>query len=515
MIKRKKIIIAVFVVIAVAVVSYLYFGRAKQPNYEFVVASKQEIVQEVSVTGRVESAEAVDLAFEKSGRVAGVYVDVGSKVSVGQLLASLNNAELVAQINAAEANIKAQEARLAELINGTRPEEIQIYEVKVSNAATALAEAQKDLLDKIGDAYTKSDDAVRNKVDQFFANPRSANPTLNFIIPQAQLTTDVEWGRLLMEKMLTGWKPLIDGASVDGDISGLLSVSKNNLNEVKSFLDKVALAVNSLTANVSFSQTVIDGYKADVSTARSNINSAVVSVSTAEEKTKAAVSSLLLAKRELELKKAGTAIEQISAQEAQLAKAKAERDQYKAQFSKSIIFSPIKGVVTKRDLNVSEIVSANIIVFSVMSEGRFEIETNIPEADIAKVKVGDTAQVTLDTYGENVVFEAIVTSVEPAETIIEGVATYKTKLQFIKADDRIKSGMTANVDILAARISDVIVVPQRAVTARNGDVFVQILEGENLREVKVKTGLRGSDGGIEIVEGVSVGDKVVTFTKTQ
>jgi len=48
---------------------------------------------------------------------------------------------------------------------------------------------------------------------------------------------------------------------------------------------------------------------------------------------------------------------------------------------------------------------------------------------------------------------------------------------------------------------------------QNGDKIVRILNSEVPKEVKVKTGLRGSDGNIEIIEGLSEGDKVITFTE--
>ena len=137
----------------------------------------------------------------------------------------------------------------------------------------------------------------------------------------------------------------------------------------------------------------------------------------------------------------------------------------------------------------------------------------MPEADIAKVAVGNGSLVTLDAYGRDVVFEAKVVAVDPAETIVDGVATYKVTFQFVKNDERVKSGMTANIDIKSASRENVIAVPQRAIIRKNGDQFVRIADGESFREVKVETGLRGSDGNIEIISGINEGDKVITFSK--
>jgi HlyD family secretion protein len=151
-----------------------------------------------------------------------------------------------------------------------------------------------------------------------------------------------------------------------------------------------------------------------------------------------------------------------------------------------------------------------------MSDVKFEIEANIPEADIAKIKISNPAKITLDAYGSNVFFEAKVVKIDPAETIIEGVATYKTTLQFSGNDERVKSGMTANIDILTAKAENVIAIPQRAVAQKeNGDKIVKILKDDGVvEERKVTTGLKGSDGNIEITEGIQEGEKIITSQKS-
>jgi len=211
--------------------------------------------------------------------------------------------------------------------------------------------------------------------------------------------------------------------------------------------------------------------------------------------------------------KAGTVTEQITAQEALVEDAEASVRNSRAKIAKTIIRSPIKGIVTKQDAKVGEIVSASAVIVSVISEANFEIEANIPEADIAKIKIGDAAKVTLDAYGSDVVFEAGVMNIEPAETIIEGIATYKTTLQFFEDDTRIKSGLTANIDILAGKKENVITIPLRSVITKNGDSIVRILKDRMIEEVRVETGLRGSYGNVEVIEGVNEGDEVILFIR--
>ena len=153
---------------------------------------------------------------------------------------------------------------------------------------------------------------------------------------------------------------------------------------------------------------------------------------------------------------------------------------------------------------------ANVSIISLISESEFEIEARVPEADIAAVKIGDFAQVTLDAYGNDVVFEARVVAIDPAETIVEGVATYKTTFAFLVKDARVRSGMTANIDVVTDRREGVVVVPRRAVITRGDEAFVRIMNSAGVvGEVKVKIGLVGSDGNAEIIGGIREGDAAV------
>jgi HlyD family secretion protein len=514
--KKKTIIIAAIIIAALAVGAYFIFGRKSVPAYEFFVAQKGGVTQEVSVTGRVKPAQNVNLAFEKSGKVFSVKTDVGDNVSAGQILVTLYNLDIVAQLEQARAGLKDQEAKLEELKKGTRPEEINVYQTKVDNAKTALEEEKKSAVNDIQDAYTKSEDAVRNKTDLFFSNPRSSNPQLIFAGINGQLETDIEWGRFLAEGTLDSWDMSLNNLTASSDLRAYINEGRKNLDQIKNFLDNMALAINSLTPSSSLTQTTIDGYKSNVSTARTNVNTAITNLTSAQEGLTSSESALSLTERDLTLKKAGPTVEQVASQEAQVDGVRASVRNYEAQVAKTILRAPINGIITKQDAKVGEIISANGIIVSLISESHFEIEANVPEADIAKVKTENGAKITLDAYGNDSVFEAKVTKIDPAETIIEGVATYKITLQFLKKDERLKSGMTANIDILTDKRENVVSIPQRAVISKNGDKVARILLDEKngvISEVKIKTGLRGSDGGVEILEGIKEGDKVITFEK--
>src|SRR3989344_5917833 len=148
--KKRKILIIISAIVLIITVALIFSGNGS-PKVEFVEAKRMNLVQEVSITGRVKSAESVDLAFEKIGRISRVYAEIGDLIKAGGNLVSIDSADLQADLAKAEASAKSEEAKLKELIAGTRSEEISIQEVKVLNAKTLLEEARKNLADKIDD----------------------------------------------------------------------------------------------------------------------------------------------------------------------------------------------------------------------------------------------------------------------------------------------------------------------------------------------------------------------------
>ncbi|OGF89345.1 hypothetical protein A3I94_02675 [Candidatus Giovannonibacteria bacterium RIFCSPLOWO2_02_FULL_43_54] len=508
---KKNILIVFSAVIALAIASYFYFGNSEDGTYNaFVVASRKNIVQEVSVTGRVNPASNIELAFEKSGKIKKIYVEVGSRVYAWQTMIELENGDATASLAAAKATLKASEAKLAEMKAGARAEELAISETKVKNAESALDDAKKNLVDKIFDAYTKSDDAIRNKADQLFSNPKSTNPQLNFSVNDFSLENDIKSDRSLAEKTLTDWQISLSALNTEGDLNAYVAEAGNNLEKIKKLLEKISLAVNSLTSGASLSQSTIDGWKTDISTARTNINTAVGNLSAANEKLRSSLSALNLTKDELTLTKAGPTPEAISSQEAAVEKAQADVAAAVSSFEKTILRSPVSGTVSKIDADAGEIVQASVAIAGVISNAMFKIEADIPEADIAKIKTGDEARVSLDAYGSGTFFNAKVVSIEPAERIIDGVATYRTTFQFNKDDEKIRSGMTANIDVTTAKRNNALAVPARAIYAKDGKKFVIVYLDENKNEERqIEAGIHGSDGNVEIISGILEGEKIL------
>lgn len=537
---KKTIVIILILVVVGGIVGFRLLSKNRALPYEFIVAQKGDLIREVSVTGRVKAAESVDLAFEKSGRVSAIYIKVGDKIQTGQSLISLDSADLMAQLAQSSASVESakaqlkqysaalevQQAKLDELKRGTRPEDIKVKEAELKKAQQDLDNYYGGISDILNDAYTKADDAVNKQIDELFSNDSSLNPQLTFSVNDSQAEIDVESQRITAGRELSKLKSEISNLSADhSSLDKSLTDAKNHLTIIRDFLTRVNDAINSAVGLV---QTTITAYRGYINTARTNVNTAISDITVQQDYILAQKITVEKIQNELALKQAGTAAEQITAQEAQVKQAEATVSSQEAQLkyaeangrniqvqiARTILKAPINGLITKQEAKVGEIVSPNVNVVSIISEAKFEIETNIPEADIAKVKLGDPAKVTLDAYGEEVIFEAKVMTIDPAETLVEGVATYKTTFQFIQEDGRPKPGMTANIDILTDRKENVIAIPQRAVIVADGEKMVKIIDDQGLiKEVKVETGLRGSNGNIEILSGINEGDKIIVSIK--
>lgn len=208
--------------------------------------------------------------------------------------------------------------------------------------------------------------------------------------------------------------------------------------------------------------------------------------------------------------------------DAQRAKIKSSQEGIVAvqvQIRDTFMYSPIDGVILKRNVDPYETTVANspTPVFTVGDPNDLVIETNVPESDIAKIKINQTASIIFDAFPADKILDAKVTEIDPASTEIQDVVYYRIKLKLDKLNENLKSGMTANIDIHTAEAKNVLIIPIRAVQTEGKNQFVQILnpDGKTTMKVNVQTGLSGDEGMVEIKSGLKEGQKVVTFTQTR
>ena len=469
---------ALWALVVVALGGYFFFGRNGGMGATLDI-SLGDFREEVRVSGTVIAARDADLGFAANGRIAGVYARVGQHVAAGTILAQTENGDLAAALREAEAD-------LASLQAGTRPEELAV-------ASAAVTSAQAELVDSIQSAYTTSDDAIHNKVDTFFTNART-DPKLTFTTSNANLKATIELGRSSIESVLAKWATLVGNLSRESAASGAAE-SQRYLAQVTTLLADINAAINQGVPDPTVTSATLSSYGTTLATARTNVNTAAAALTSDS----AALDS---AEKNLALKRAGSTPENIAVQEATVAAAE-------ASLAKTRIFAPFGGTVTRMDAKVGEIASPTASLISIQSDGVFQIETFVPEVVIAQVAVGNPATTTLDAYGSSALFPATVVAVDPAETVKDGVPTYKTTLAFLAADPRIRSGMTVNVVIETGVLKDATVIPAGAVGTKDGNSYVSILKGGAAVNRKVTLGPSPALGQVEILFGLSSGDTIL------
>ena len=144
-------------------------SRSKGTAYEFFTVTRGDVAQTVSVTGNTKPVDNLSLSFQQSGRIVGMYADVGQAVRQGQVILELDNRDLKAQLASAEASAASQDARLTALKNGTRPEDIQISQTNVEKARVGLQNDYASTLGTLNDAYIKSENAVQQQIGQILS----------------------------------------------------------------------------------------------------------------------------------------------------------------------------------------------------------------------------------------------------------------------------------------------------------------------------------------------------------
>jgi HlyD family secretion protein len=310
--------------------------------------------------------------------------------------------------------------------------------------------------------------------------------------------------------LLNDWKTSLSGLTSNTDISLELNKTKKNLETLKGFADTVALLINAVASNDVNSATQISAWRTDIAASRNTIISSMATIDTTTDELLSASLAVQLAQDELNLKRAGSTKEQIQLQELQISQAQASLENIEAQLNKTILRAPITSLVTKVSADVGEIVSPNTPFLLMISDNQYKVEVNAPEVEIAKIHLQDKAVITLDAYGDSINFEAVVGLIDPSETVIDSVPTYKTTLFFSQEDGRIKSGMTANITIITAEKQNVLVIPQRAIQRQNGKKYVQVLNRQKIvEEQEVTIGIVSSSGLVEILSGLGENQQVI------
>jgi HlyD family secretion protein len=338
--------------------------------------------------------------------------------------------------------------------------------------------------------------------------------------PPRYTTAAVERGVITATVNATGTVNAVTTVQVGTQVSGIVQELFADFNsnvkagDVIAQIDPAPLAtqvrqarasVASALAAVQVAQAMVDNTTAAVETAQANAASAEANVDEAEvirrdalrvlDRNKELVRRSILSQSDLDTAQTAydAAVSQLKAARARLHAAAAQRQSASAQerlgraehtaalarvdqaeaaqqaaeldLEHTMIRAPVNGIVVSRNVDVGQTVAASFqapTLFLIAQDlTQMQVDTNVSEADIGQIQVGQTATFTVDAY-PHLTFNGHVIQVRIAPIIVANVVTYNAVVQVANPELILKPGMTANVSFLVAEHKDILKVPNAA-----------------------------------------------------
>jgi len=180
------------------------------------------------------------------------------------------------------------------------------------------------------------------------------------------------------------------------------------------------------------------------------------------------------------------------------------------------LITPIAGIVTHIDTPVAGVnITPATAVFTVADPTKMKFVANIDEADIGKVKSDQKATITLDAYSDQK-FEATVEKIAFAAVATKGGGTaYPVEMVLPENKDlQFKVGMNGDLDITIAGEKNILALPSEAIKEKDNKKFVKIIDGRQIKEVEIQTGLT-TETKTQITQGLNEGTTVIIRAKTK
>jgi len=238
-------------------------------------------------------------------------------------------------------------------------------------------------------------------------------------------------------------------------------------------------------------QTVNDAVTGSIANAQANIDAAVLRAQQSVQSAQTAVANqpLNIATAQTNVDNAATAV-----QTAQ------------ANLDAATLTAPSSGVVASIASAVGENAASPLLVLA--NTSALVLHGTAGEADVAKLKLGLVANVTVDAVGSGTRMTGRITSLDPVATIQQGVPVYGVDVTIDLPNASVKPGMTGTANVIIASRQGVLVVPNLAIRSATGRRYVQILKDGEAVDTDVTFGI-ANDTVTEVTNGLAEGDLVV------
>lgn len=456
-----------------------------------------DVLEIVSVSGVVEAKQTAKLAFPVSGIVTTVFAEEGASVESGAVLATLASAELVAERLDALAALQTAEADQAELIAGPRAEARAVTTQTIRNAEQNLSKITNETNERVENAkrtlLSSSLISRAKESDETATAPTVSGTytcdtegTYQITTYNADTFTDFSYRVTGLES--GNYRAFFQSPGAMGTCGLFLQFDPDTL-----YRDSVWL---------------IDIPNKQSAVYQTNLNAYTLAVIEQQEAIRAAENSLALAKEEASLSNADPRSEELARKNAAVTQARARIQAIDARIADRSIVAPFSGVITDVDILPGETAGANPVI-TLLANNSFELTARIPEIDITKIIPDQPVEVIFDA-ASNTVLSGRVSFISPLATEIDGVAYFKATIVLDDTPTWMRSGLNADINIIAERSEDVLRIPKRFLikTEAGASVLIPQANSDSVIPVPIEVIFTGNDGFVEIT-GVTEGDTIV------
>ena len=221
----------------------------------------------------------------------------------------------------------------------------------------------------------------------------------------------------------------------------------------------------------------------------------------AQASLEAATASLAAAQREYDRVKDGPDPDDVAALEARIAAAQATLDLTQ-------LTAPFDGTITEVNLKEADRVAPGVTAFRIDDLSRLIVDVQVSEVDINSIQIDQPVNLSFDAILDKE-YHGRVTQVAQVGTVVQGVVQFNVSVELTDADEAVRPGMTAAVNITVEQLDDVLLVPNRAVRLVDGERVVYILQDQQLETAQITLGAT-SDTASEVIDGeLNAGDLIV------
>jgi HlyD family secretion protein len=302
-------------------------------------------------------------------------------------------------------------------------------------------------------------------------------------------------------------QPLVDGLSIDKlnvDIG-----DKVEANEVLAVLstDALLLQKSQLEANKAKAEAALAQFKAQVIEAQANSDDASRQSDRAARLGKSGSGSVsqveqTQAQAEVAMARLQAARQAVTVGEADVKVVDTQIDDIDLKLARTGVKSPVAGIIAAKNAKIGAIASGSgTPLFTVIKDGAIELVAELSETSIQKIKIGQSAFLTIAGASKRV--EGKVRLVSPTVDPVTRLGSIHITIPA----DQARSGMYANAEIIVAQ-ENALALPLSAVTTNRDGSTARKVEDNIVRQVKIETGIQ-DNGFVEVLSGLSAGDKVV------